>query len=97
MSSSNASFTSTLSASLGEFIAIEERKVQVRAKEVENKQEVEFIQQTIQFCTELPNVTSVAESLERLKNQLQPERFTQEIAIIGNLDEIELGSQEQVC
>jgi hypothetical protein len=27
MSSSNASFTSTLSASLGEFIAIEERKV----------------------------------------------------------------------
>ena len=78
--------SSTLSARLGEFNAIEERKAKIKEKESERKSELELIQCAIQFGTESQKQMGtqlLTQKLEMLKQKLDDEQMKQDLDSLG--------------
>jgi hypothetical protein len=78
--------SSTLSARLGEFNAIEERKAKIKEKESERKSALELIQCAIQFGTESQKQMGtqlLTQKLEMLKQKLDDEQMKQDLDSLG--------------
>jgi len=76
---------STLSARLGEFNAIEERKAKIKEKESERKSALELIQCAIQFGTESQKQMGtqlLTQKLEMLKQKLDDEQMKQVFLVL---------------
>jgi hypothetical protein len=85
ISSSSALLSSTLSARLGEFNAIEEHKEKIKEKESERKLARKLIQCTIQFGTASQKQmgTQLTQKLEMLKQKLDDEQMKQDLDSLG--------------
>jgi hypothetical protein len=83
ISSTSALLSSTLSARLGEFNAIEERKAKIKEKESERKSALELIQCAIQFGTESMGTQLLTQKLEMLKQKLNDEQMNQDLDSLG--------------
>jgi hypothetical protein len=86
ISSTSELLSSTLSARLGEFNAIEERKAKIKEKESERKSALELIQCAIQFGTESQKQMGtqlLTQKLEMLKQKLDDEQMKQDLDSLG--------------
>ena len=78
--------SSTLSARLGEFNAIEERKAKIKEKESERKSALELLQCAIQFGAESQKQMGtqlLTQKLEMLKQKLDDEQMKQDLDSLG--------------
>jgi hypothetical protein len=86
ISSASALLSSTLSARLEEFNALEERKAKIKVKESERKLALELIPCTIQFGTESQKQMGtqlLTQKLEILKQKLDDEQLKQDLDSLG--------------
>ncbi len=86
ISSTSALLSSTLSARLEEFNALEERKAKIKVKESERKLALELIPCAIQFGTESQKQMGtqlLTQKLEILKQKLDDEQLKQDLDSLG--------------
>jgi hypothetical protein len=84
--STSALLSSTLSARLGEFNAIEERKAKIKEKESERKSALELLQCAIQFGAESQKQMGtqlLTQKLEMQKQKLDDEQMKQDLDSLG--------------